>query len=210
MYSAGPDEEALDSLPDDKAGGNSLYTRYAVMHMRDVGARMIDIAKKIQILVEEDARLKANHRQRAAYYDGILGHFYFADQNNPFRGDKPGELARNESVIRLSRERQWGPNCQQMAPPRIKVLTTPRCGRIITRFEKSLAKASFGNKKCDGTEQRGIALYYKVDDEYLNSDRVDKFQIDVRYSTDGSRTRIYEFEVDIPQKTSAYKVVRSR
>jgi len=210
MYSAGSDEEALDSLPGDTIGGNSLYTRYAVLHMRDIGAKIVDTAKKIQILVEEDARTKANHRQRPAYFDGILGNFYFADQKNPFRGDKPGDLARNENIIRLSRERQWGANCEQMTPPRIKALTTPQYGRIITRFEKSLAKASFGNKKCDGTEQRGIALYYQIDDGYLNSDKVDKFQIDVRYTSDGGRTRIYEFEVDISKKTSAFKVLRSR
>jgi hypothetical protein len=47
-------------------------------------------------------------------------------------------------------------------------------------------------------------------DAYLNSDKVDRFQIDVHYSVDQGRTRVYDFDVDIPKKTSAYTVLRSR
>jgi hypothetical protein len=210
MYSAGPDESALDSLPGERGSGNSLYTRHLLALMGDADARIVEVAKKVQIAVEEEARLKAGYRQRPAYFDGILGHLYFADQSNPFRSGRPAELANNEQIIRLSRERQWGPNCESLPPPRIKVMSEPQYGRIISRFAKSEAKASFGNKKCDGTVQRGIELYYRIDDAYLNSDKIDRFQIDVHYSVDQGRTRVYAFEVDIPKKTSAYSVLRSR
>jgi Caspase domain len=210
MYSAGPDESALDSLPGERTADNSLYTRHLLALIGEPDARIVDVAKKVQIAVEQEARVRAGYRQRPAYFDGILGHFYFADQSNPFRAGRPAELANNENIVRLSRERQWGPNCESLPPPRIKLLSDPQYGRIITRFAKSEAKASFGNKKCDGTVQRGIELYYRIDDAYLNSDKVDRFQIDAHYSVDQGRTRVYAFEVDIPKKTSAYTVLRSR
>jgi hypothetical protein len=118
MYSAGPDEAALDSLPGDPKGSNSLYTRYLLTFIRDTDAKMVDVAKKVQVSVEEAARTKVSHRQRPAYFDGILGNLYFADKTNPFRGDRPGDLAKNENIIRLSSHGQWGNDCENMSPPR--------------------------------------------------------------------------------------------
>ena len=117
LYSAGPDEEALDQLgTGDK---NSLFAVHLLPPLKDKLVSIVEASKRIQSAVEEAARTKANHKQRPAYFDGILGHFYFADVDNPFRSGRPAPLATSEKVIYMTSGAQWrGKDCHPFRRPR--------------------------------------------------------------------------------------------
>src|SRR5262245_18550792 len=56
MYSAGPDEEALDYLRDEVGETNSVYVRRLLPLFASADLSLVDIAKRVQIQVDEDAR----------------------------------------------------------------------------------------------------------------------------------------------------------
>lgn len=83
MYSAGAQQQALDWLTESDPDPNSVYTRRLLPLLRTPGLSLVDIAKRVQTQVSEDARTRhfikgkhIAHEQRPAYYDGIVGHFY--------------------------------------------------------------------------------------------------------------------------------------
>lgn len=83
MYSAGAQQQALDWLTETDPDPNSVYTRRLLPLLKTPGLSLVDIAKRVQSQVAEDARTKyvvkgrkIAHEQRPAYYDGIVGHFY--------------------------------------------------------------------------------------------------------------------------------------
>jgi hypothetical protein len=91
MYSAGPDEEALDFLVDPKSERNSVYARHLLPLLKDKEISLVEVAKRVQVQVEEDGK-KVAHQQRPVYFDGIIGHYYLANlgvSETPLRPREP-------------------------------------------------------------------------------------------------------------------------
>ena len=104
MYAAGANEQALDWLTEYDPDPNSVYTRRLLPLLKTPGVSLVDLAKRLQIGVAEDARTKyfikglaVAHRQRPAYYDGIEGHFYLAGMPG-----KPASGAAAEPVAAIT------------------------------------------------------------------------------------------------------------
>jgi len=76
IYSAGVGEKALDRLSDTDADPNSVFTRKFMPILETPGLPLVDIAKRTQVEVRELARL-ARHTQAPAYYDQVVGQYYF-------------------------------------------------------------------------------------------------------------------------------------
>jgi hypothetical protein len=222
LYSAGPGEQALDALSDNDKAANSVFTRHLLPLLRSPTASLVEVAKAVQVKVEEVARTevvadgkKVEHKQRPAYFDGILGSFYLGDRADPLRSSGGRtDLAANERVIFMSRHAQWNSrdNCRSFPPPRLKVADQPRYGQVITRFERGkVDQVAFGDEICTGTTQRYIGLYYLADPEHNGTDKVDTFKIDLGYFEGGNNlTRVLEFNVNLSLKTAPYRTLRSR
>lgn len=74
MYSAGAGETALDRLPDDPDTINSVYTRKLLPLLQTPGLTLPDMARQVRSEVR-DLAASVPHRQRPAYYDGLIGTF---------------------------------------------------------------------------------------------------------------------------------------
>ncbi len=82
LMSAGAGQEALDRLSETDPNPNSVFTRNLLPLLEKPGMSHVDIAKELQISVE-DAASGIGHTQRPSYYDEIRGRFQF----------RPGEVA---------------------------------------------------------------------------------------------------------------------
>lgn len=76
IYSAGVGEKALDRLSDADTDPNSVFTRKFMPILETPGLPLVDIAKRTQVEVRELAQ-QARHRQAPAYYDQVIGQYYF-------------------------------------------------------------------------------------------------------------------------------------
>ncbi len=76
IYSAGVGEKALDNLGIKDAEKNSVFTRKFIPILATPGLPLVDIAKRTQVEVRELART-VHHRQAPAYYDQVIGQYYF-------------------------------------------------------------------------------------------------------------------------------------
>jgi len=76
MYSADVGEAALDRLSDEDTNPNSIFTRTLVPLMKTPGFDLVDTARETRRRVRKLA-LTVSHNQTPAYYDAVLGDFYF-------------------------------------------------------------------------------------------------------------------------------------
>ncbi|MEQ1941087.1 caspase family protein [Mesorhizobium sp. VNQ89] len=76
IYSAGIGEKALDRLSDADPDPNSIFTRKFMPILETPGLPLVDIAKRTQVEVRELAQ-QARHKQAPAYYDQVIGQYYF-------------------------------------------------------------------------------------------------------------------------------------
>jgi uncharacterized caspase-like protein len=89
LYSAGDNQEALDTLSEDDKDANSVFTRRLLPRLAQQGLGLGELAKQLADEVAQDA-LKRNvvngkqvpHIQRPAFYAGLSGEFCFAGCNN--------------------------------------------------------------------------------------------------------------------------------
>lgn len=96
MYSAGFGQEALDRLNDDDRNPNSVFTRKLLPLLNTPGLSHIQMAKKLQIEVEQLAlTTKSRHQQFPAFYDQVRGDFYLvpAEKNSKSEIGKPSKSA---------------------------------------------------------------------------------------------------------------------
>jgi len=202
MYSAGPDEEALDYLRDEGGEINSVYVRRLLPLLASADLSLVDIAKRVQIQVDEDAR-SISRSQRPAYFDGIIGQFYL----NRFQGGgkplQPSERIVADNVVRLAAFATWDSNCQSRPPPRIRVVEMPRYGRILTRSESVTIDATqFGNA-CDKSTQKANGVYYVIDDTNTDTTAVDAVKVEVKHWSVSPATTVVEtFEIDLATRFS--------
>jgi len=76
LYSAGFGQAALDRLSDNDPHPNSVFTRSLVPMLKKPGLKLSDAARDLRRQVMELAST-VSHQQRPAYYDEVLGDFYF-------------------------------------------------------------------------------------------------------------------------------------
>ncbi len=76
IYSAGTGQTALDSLEVGDPNPNSVFSRKFFPILQTPGLPIVEIAKRTQVEVRELAA-KVAHDQAPAYYDQVIGQFYF-------------------------------------------------------------------------------------------------------------------------------------
>jgi uncharacterized caspase-like protein len=76
LYSAGAGQTALDRLSPQDDNPNSVFTRKFRQILETPGMPIVEIAKRTQVEVKALAD-KVHHPQAPAYYDQVIGQFYF-------------------------------------------------------------------------------------------------------------------------------------
>lgn len=76
LYSAGVGEQALDALGPADPSPYSVFTRIFEPALTTPGLPIVEIAKRTQVEVNALAAT-VHHRQAPAYYDQVVGQFYF-------------------------------------------------------------------------------------------------------------------------------------
>ncbi|MEO1789691.1 MAG: caspase family protein [Pseudomonadota bacterium] len=88
MFSAGAGQLALDRLSDADPDENSVFTRTLLPRLREPGLELRDLVAETRIAVRDLARTQS-HAQFPAYYDELLGEFFFAGQGDPLSVPQP-------------------------------------------------------------------------------------------------------------------------
>ncbi len=76
VFSAGAGQQALDRLKGPDTNPNSVFTRTLLPKLSKGGLELRELVSKVRLEVR-DIALTQNHRQFPAYYDELLGEFYF-------------------------------------------------------------------------------------------------------------------------------------
>lgn len=76
MYSAGAGQQALDTLYPGEAEVNSVFTRLLLPKLTEPGLELRQLIGELRVEVRDLARSQ-DHAQFPAYYDELLGEFYF-------------------------------------------------------------------------------------------------------------------------------------
>jgi hypothetical protein len=216
MYSAGPDEQALDELSLNDKDPNSVYTRRLLPLLRDRELSLVDVAKRIQVQVEEDARTKGGHQQRPAYFDGVLGHYNIATDahgTDSLLFTTQEEWIRHPRVMRIDARAQYDIDCNSVTPPKITVVTPPKFGRIVTRYASFTASrpAALDSKpnRCFNTQQRGLGIYYVMDEEHRDKKAVDSARIRIyHFLTRNKPTLTVDYAIDPATRSRKMSIVK--
>jgi len=208
MYSAGPDEAALDYLRDPNTEGNSLFTRHFLPLVGALNVSLVDIAKRAQVLVEKDAN-SIGYRQRPAYFDGILGSYYLNQLDGGATALDP-ERIEGDNVIRLAAFATWDGACKSRPAPVITLTSAPpRLGRIVTRFETFTGPKTHFGTACEKSTQRGVGVYFVVDDAAKDSRAVERVEFSVKHWSTAPVTTVKEsFDIDLATRFSKRTTTR--
>lgn len=92
MYSADAGEAALDRLEGHDPSPNSVFTRTLIPLLKSPGKDLVAIARETR---REVRRLAAaqHHRQTPAYYDAVIGDFYFTPKQAVLAAPPRAEMA---------------------------------------------------------------------------------------------------------------------
>lgn len=138
MYSADVGEAALDRLGDNDNNPNSIFTRILIPLMKTPGIDLVDTAREARRQVRKLA-LSVSHSQTPAYYDAVLGDFYFTPSSGvivpgtPVDNVNPPEIKLalgNDSTSQNSGERIISPQPYPVPLPAM----------VVTAGEKDLIK----------------------------------------------------------------------
>jgi hypothetical protein len=202
MYSAGADEEALDSSKLAPTRATSVYINQLLPLLATADLSLVDTAKRVQVAVDEEARA-LSHQQRPAYFDGVLGQYFLARPDGATVAKKSTDSIVGPMVVRLGGFATWDANCQSRPAPRIAVTTPPTLGRIVLRYEPfDIAGKHFGNA-CDKSKQRGVGVYYAVNESNSESTTIDRVKFSVKHWSIAPVTSVDEtFEIDLATRYS--------
>lgn len=82
VYSAGAGQQALDALGKNDPDENSVFTRLLLPKLSTSGLELRKLISELRVEVRNLARTQS-HDQFPAYYDELLGDFYFAGEGVP-------------------------------------------------------------------------------------------------------------------------------
>ena len=88
VYSAGAGQQALDSLAGDDPDANSVFTRLLLPKLSAPGLELRRLIAELRVEVRDLARTQS-HAQFPAYYDELLGEFFFAGRAAAAAADTP-------------------------------------------------------------------------------------------------------------------------
>jgi hypothetical protein len=100
LYAAAAGEMALDSLGQQDADPNGLFTRNFLKLVSQPGLEIRPLVQELKDRVYEAALSQAQHTQRPSYYDGLIGKFYFLPVEAPSHAVDPCVLAVKRSMTR--------------------------------------------------------------------------------------------------------------
>ncbi len=94
VFSAAAGQQALDRLNAGDGNANSVFTRSLLPRIGERGLELRELISEVRVEVR-DLALTENHAQFPAYYDELLGDFYFARGTGGADGpeDAPGAAA---------------------------------------------------------------------------------------------------------------------
>lgn len=136
MYSADVGEAALDRLGDNDQNPNSIFTRTLIPLMKTPGIDLVDTAREARRQVRKLA-LSVRHSQTPAYYDAVLGDFYFTPSSDVV---EQGNTNDKEPEIKLalgddSNQQTLG---ERIISPQPEAAPLP--SMVVTAGEKDLIK----------------------------------------------------------------------
>lgn len=128
MYSADVGETALDRLGDNDANPNSVFTRTLIPLMNTPGVDLVDTARQARRKVRKLA-LSVSHNQTPAYYDAVLGDFYFTA---PIKAKLESN---SDLIVRKTPPAKTLPLIKQVQPPIAKRVPKKPNIQLATREE---------------------------------------------------------------------------
>jgi len=99
IFSAGAGQLALDELTDADPASNSVFTRALLPRITQPGLELREMIAGLRTEVRDLART-VNHQQFPAYYDELLGDFYFAGASGDAPAPAPQQVAALEDPMR--------------------------------------------------------------------------------------------------------------
>lgn len=138
MYSADVGEAALDRLGDNDQNPNSVFTRILIPLMKTPGIDLVDTAREARRQVRKLA-LSVRHSQTPAYYDAVLGDFYFTPSSGVVVQDKPSnENKLPEIKLALGDSSDLQNSGERIIPPQPEAVPLP--AMVVTAGEKDLIR----------------------------------------------------------------------
>lgn len=103
VFSAGTGQLALDGLNETDAEPNSVFTRLLLPKLAEPGLELRELVSDLRVEVRDLART-SNHAQLPAYYDELLGDFYFKTARGlePVVGDTGGATSQIRADFALA------------------------------------------------------------------------------------------------------------
>ena len=98
MYSADVGEAALDRLSEEDEDPNSVFTRTLIPLMQTPGMDLVDTAREVRRRVRALAR-SISHNQTPAYYDAVLGDFFFTKEGGETPVAKDDKTDKDEQKV---------------------------------------------------------------------------------------------------------------
>lgn len=92
VFSAGARQQALDRLSGPDPDPNSVFTRILLPKLKEPNLELRQLVSDVRVEVR-DLALKQNHQQFPAYYDELLGKFYFNTGDQPVETPEPTVVA---------------------------------------------------------------------------------------------------------------------
>ncbi|MFK5978211.1 MAG: caspase family protein [Rhizobiaceae bacterium] len=138
MYSADVGEAALDRLGDNDQNPNSIFTRTLIPLMKTPGIDLVDTAREARRQVRKLA-LSVSHNQTPAYYDAVLGDFYFTPSSGVIaQGKSAGEVKPPEIKLALGNGSDQENSGERLISPQPDAVPLP--AMVVTAGEKDLIK----------------------------------------------------------------------
>ncbi len=143
LYSAGVGQKALDRLGPDDGEPNSVFTRKFMPILSTPGLPLVDIAKRTQVEVQALAR-KVHHTQEPAYYDQVVGQYYFQPPKPRLFGIAIGVDTRHRLAAATT---PTVPSDRALGPRRCALATERACIHRLCLGDM-VADASPGDTSC--------------------------------------------------------------
>ena len=136
MYSADVGEAALDRLGDNDQNPNSIFTRTLIPLMKTPGIDLVDTAREARRQVRKLA-LSVRHNQTPAYYDAVLGDFYFTPSSGVVEQSGSNDKS-PEIKLALGDDSNQQNSGERIISPQLEAVALP--SMVVTAGEKDLIK----------------------------------------------------------------------
>lgn len=173
MYSADVGEAALDRLSEDDSNPNSVFTRTLIPLMQRSDLDLVDTAREVRRQVRTLAE-SVRHEQTPAYYDAVLGDFYFSGKTQDLSKlpEKPSLDLEKLTSLRT-------PGVDSDIRPEINLPTTKPAG---SKVERAMVVT--------GGEKDSIRLWDAETASMISELKGEKIEISTLKLTNGGRTLV--------------------